>query len=277
MTRGITQETRAFHIRTMIHLTSSKAFRRWSSEIGHVVVILILTISLSILLGEFTFLKGTEAIYKGLLRFLRLALVLCLPVYLLSPMLGMLGAIVRKRNGAFLHIKENQELGIHSVKHWLLRPLQGIGLVFIFGTKILWVLQIATGSAASPALLIPKGQFEIGRFLVVTGIIILISVLLSVLWTVDDLGIRYFSRKNHEIKMIGKYVGTLMPVLFGFYGAFGLLSRFPTAQALLYLIQIAVILYPPFAVFSVFHAHFLRKRAEILLDRLRIKERNIWD
>lgn len=262
---------------TIKHFSTSKNFRQWSKEIGHAVAVLILTISFSILLGEFTFLKGTEAIYKGLFRFLRLTLVLCLPVYLLPPMLGMLGTIVRKRNNAFLHIKENQALGIYPVKHWLLRPLQGIGVGLIFGTKILWVLQIATGSAASPALLIPKGQFEIGRFLIVTGIIILISLLLSVLWTADDLGIRYFSRKNHEIKMMGKYVGTLMPVLFGFYGAFSLLSRFPTAQALLYLIQIAVILYPPFAVFSVFHAHFLRKRAEILLDRLRIKERNIWD
>jgi hypothetical protein len=277
MSKGITQETRAFRIKTMIHLNCSENFKRWSRDIGHALVILILTISLSILLGQFTFLKGTEAIYKGLFRFLRLTLVLCLPVYLLSPMLGILGNIVRKRNEALLHIKENQALGIYPVKHWLLRPLQGIGVGLIFGTKILWVLQIATGSAASPALLIPKGQFEIGRFLIVTGIMILISLLLSVLWTVDDLGIRYFNRKNHEIKMIGKYVGTLMPVLFGFYGAFSLLSQFQMTQALTYLLQIAVILYPPFAVFSVFHAHFLRKRAGTFLHRLVIKESNIWD
>ncbi len=265
MTRGITQGKRI------------KDFQRWSKEIGHAVALLILTISLSILLGEFTFLKGSEAVYKGLFRFLRLTLLLCLPLYLLQPMFGSLGSIIRKKNEAFLQIIENLALGIHPVKHWLLRPLQGIGLVFIFGTKILWVLEITTGEKISPGLLIPKGQFEAGRFVVVTGVIILISVLLSVLWTLDDLGIRYFSRKNHEIKMIGKYVGTLMPVLFGFYGAFGLLSRYPTAQALLYLIQIAVILYPPFTIFSVFHAHFLRKRARAFLHTLAIKERNIWD
>jgi hypothetical protein len=277
MTRVITEGTRAFRVRTMIHLTSSKDFRRWSKEIGHAVALLILTISLSILLGEFTFLKGSEAVYKGLFRFLRLTLVLCLPAYLLSPMLGMLGTIVRKRNEAFLQIMENQALGIQPVKHWLLRPLQGIGLVLILGARILWVLEMTTGEKISPALLIPKWQFEIGRFLVVTGVIILISLLLSVLWTLDDLGIRYFSRKNHEIKMIGKYVGTLMPVVFGFSGAFTLLSRYPTTQALVYLIQIAVILYPPFTVFSVFHAHFLRKRARAFLHTLAIKERNIWD
>jgi len=37
-----------------------------------------------------------------------------------------------ERNEAFLHIKENQSLGIYPVKHWLLRPLQGIGVGLIF-------------------------------------------------------------------------------------------------------------------------------------------------
>ena len=258
-------------------LASSKDFRRWSREIGHAVAILILAISLSVFLGEFTFLKGPEAIYKGLFRFFRLTLLLCLPVYLLSPVLWMLGSVLRNKNEAFVEIKEKQELGIHHVKHWLLRPFQGIGIGLLFRTKILWVLQIATGSAASPALLIPKGQFEVGRFLIISGITILISLLLSMLWTLDDMGIRYFNRRNHEIKMIGKYVGTFMPVLFGFYGAFNILSQFQVAQTLLYLIQIAVILYPPFTVFSVFHAHFLQKRNEIFLDRLLINERTLWD
>ena len=277
MIKGMMQERGIFGIRTMNRLTCSKDFTRWLKEIGHAVGVLVVSILLSIFLGEFAFLKGTEAIYRGIFRFLRLTLLLCLPVYLLLPAFGMLGSVLRKKNEAFLQIEDNQDLGIHPVKHWLLRPLQGIGLVLIFGAKILWVLQIATGEAILPDLVIPKGQFEVGRFMVVMGVTIMISSLLSMLWTFDDLGIRYFNRKNHEIRMIGKYVGTLMPALFGFYGAFSLMSQFPTAQAFLYLVQIVVILYPPFAVFTVFHAHFLQKRPEALLDRLLIKERNIWD
>jgi hypothetical protein len=254
-----------------------KDFRRWSKDTGLAVAILVLTILLSVFLGEFTFLKGTEAIYKVLLRFLRLTLVLCLPVYLLPPILGSLGSVIRKKGESFFQIRDGQDLRIHSIKHWLLRPLQGIGVILIFGVKILWVLEIAAGEPLSPALLLPKGQFEVSRFFVVTAFTVLISLLLSTLWTFDDLGIRYFNRKSHEIRMIGKYVGTLMPVLFGFYGAYTLLSQFPTMEALFYLIQILVILYPPFTVFSVFHAHFLQKRPESLLDRLLIKERNTWD
>ena len=85
----------------MISLTSSNKFRRWSKEIGHAVAILILTISLSIFLGDFTFHKGSEAIYKGLFRFFRITLLLCLPLYLLLPVFGRLGKVVQRKNSSF--------------------------------------------------------------------------------------------------------------------------------------------------------------------------------
>jgi len=254
--------------RTMVFLTSPNKFSRWSKEIGHAVAILILTISLSVFLGEFTFLKGSEAIYKGFLRFFRVTLFLCLPLYLLLPVFGRLGKVAQRKNSAFLQIKEKQDLEIHPLKHWFFRPFQGIGIGLLFGTKLLLVLQVVIGTTASASLLILKGQFQPGRFLVVTGITIVISLFLSTLWTLDDMGIRYFNRKNHEIRIIGKYAGTLMPILFGFYGVFSLFSQFQKTQALLYLSQVAVILYPPFTIFSVFHTHFVQKRTEVLLDRL---------
>jgi hypothetical protein len=174
-------------------------------------------------------------------------------------------------------MKEKQDLEIHPVKHWLLRPFQGIGTGLLFGTKLLSVLQVMTGATATASLLIPTGQFQFGRFLIISGITIFVSLLLSTLWTLDDMGIRYFNRKNQEIKMIGKYAGTLMPILFGFYGVFSLFSQFQKTQALLYLFQIIVILYPPFTVFSIFHAHFVQKRAENLLERLFIEKGGVPD
>jgi hypothetical protein len=165
-------------------------------------------------------------------------------------------------------MREKQDLKIHPVKHWLLRPLQGIGIGLLFGAKLLSVLQVVTGAAASASLLIPKGQFQLGRFMVVAGITFLISLLLSTIWTLDDMGIRYFNRKNHEIKMIGKYMGTFMPVLFGFYGIFSLFGEYSKTEALIYLFQIVVILYPPFTFFSIFHAHFVRRNIESLSKRL---------
>jgi hypothetical protein len=229
---------------------------------------LILTISLSIFLGKFTFLKGSEAIYKGLLRFFRITLPLCFPLYLLLPIFGTLGRVAQRKKEAFLQVKEKQDLEIHPVKHMLLRPLQGIGIGLLFGTKLLLVLQVVTGTTASASLLIPKGQFQFGRFMVVTGITVLISLLLSTLWAMDDLGIRYFNRKDYEIKMVGKYVGTLMPIVFGLYGVFSLFDQFSKMQALIYLFQMVVILYPPFTVFAIGHAHFVRGNIESLSKRL---------
>jgi len=253
---------------TMVSLTSPNKFRRWSKEMGHAVAILILTISLSIFLGDFAFLRGSEAIYKGLLRFFRITLLLCLPLYLLLPLFGRLRKVVQRKNSSFLQMKEKQDLEIHPLKHWLFRPFQGIGIGLLFGTKLLSVLQIVIGTTASASLFIPKGHFQFGRFLIVSGITIFISLLLSTLWTLDDMGIRYFNRKNHEIKMIGKYAGTLMPILFGFYGVFSLFSQFQKTEALIYLFQIVVILYPPFTIFSVFHTHFLRRNIESLLRKI---------
>ena len=60
------------------------------------------------------------------------------------------------------------------------------------------------------------------------------------------MGIRYFNERDHELKMIGKYVGTLMPVIFGLYGIFGLMANYPVAEALLNIVRAVIILYPPF-------------------------------
>jgi hypothetical protein len=176
-----------------------------------------------------------------------------------------------------IQIKLNQKLEIRPIKHWLFRPFQGIGIGLLFATKLLGVLQIVTGSTPTASIFLPQGQFQLGRLLVVTGITILVSLLLSTLWTMDDLGIRYFNRKDYEIKMVGKYVGTLMPTVFGLYGVLSLFDQFSKVQTLIYLFQMIVILYPSFTIFSVFHAHFVQKRAETLLDKLFIEKGNFTD
>jgi len=256
----------------MVHLMPSKSFHRWFKEMGHAILILILTIIISIFLGEFTFLRGWESLYRGLLRFFRMTLFLCLPLFLLPSIFGNLGSAIWRRKEIFIQIKRKQALEIRPIKHWLFRPFQGIGIGLLFATKLLGVLQIVTGSTATASILLPKGQFQPGRLLVVTGITILVSLVLSTLWTFDDLGIRYFNRKDYEIKMVGKYVGTLMPIVFGLYGVFSLFDQFSKMQALIYLFQMIIILYPSFTVFSIFHAHFIQRRAEDFSKRIFVEK-----
>ncbi len=112
--------------------------------------------------------------------------------------------------------------------------------------------------------------------LVISGVTVVISILLSILWTLDDVGIRYVNRKNQEIRMIGKYVGTLMPILFGFYGILSLMTDYPPMQVFIYLLKIVIILYPPFMVFSLFHAHFVENRAAYFPQKASLKKAGIW-
>lgn len=114
-------------------------FGRWSKATGHAVAILILTIAFSVFGGDFTFLKGSEALYKGLFRFFRITLLLCLPLYLLFPIFEGLGRIVQRGKGTFLEVAEKQNLEIRPTKHSLLRPIQGIGIGLLFGVKLLLV------------------------------------------------------------------------------------------------------------------------------------------
>jgi hypothetical protein len=268
MSREIINSSVDGSVRGMISLTGSKNLNHWSKEMGLPFLVLFVTIALSVFLGEFTFLKGWEAIYMGFLRFFRLTLVLCLPLLILLLIESKLGWVIRRRGGVLLQMEEKEDLEIHPMKHWLFRPFQGIGIGLLFASKLLGVLQIVTGSTAKVSLFVPQGQFQLGRFFIAAGITVFVSLLLSTLWTLDDMGIRYFNQRDHEIKMIGKYMGTFMPVLLGFYGILSLFGEYPKTEALIYLFQIIVILYPPFTIFSVLHAHFVRRNIESLSKRL---------
>ena len=257
----------------MVHLIRSKHFHRWTEEAGHAFLILMITMIIPVLSGEFAFMRGWEAIYRGFFRFFRIAFFLCLPLYMLLPIYSKLGFAFRKMKGALIQIEGKQELDFHPIKHWLFRPFQGIGIGLLFASKLLGVLQIVIGSTGRAALFLPQSHFQLGRLLIATGITVLLSLFLSALWTMDDLGIRYFNREDFEIKMVGKYVGTLMPIVFGLYGILGLFGEFSKLQTLVYLFQAVVILYPPFTVFSIVHLHFVQRKAKDLSRRLNVEKR----
>ncbi len=78
--------------------------------------------------------------------------------------------------------------------------------------------------------------------------------------------------------MVGKYVGTLMPTVFGLYGIFSLFDQFSKTQALIYLFQMVVILYPSFTVFAIVHGHFIQRNVEGLSKKLfREKGKRLYD
>jgi len=95
------------------------------------------------------------------------------------------------------------------------------------------------------------------------------SLLLSFLWSLDDPGIRQHNRKTGEIRIIGKYLSALLPILFGFYGMFSLFESHERLLAVRYIAQMVLALYPPFLVLAVVHRYYTEKREPLILKRLK--------
>jgi hypothetical protein len=74
--------------------------------------------------------------------------------------------------------------------------------------------------------------------------------------------------------MIGKYLGVILPILFGFYGMISVFRDHSLMSAIKYIMQMVVILYPPFLIFSVFHAFYLQRKEKVLLERLKVSSHN---
>jgi len=257
----------------MIRQISGRSVLHLAKEISPALFVLFFSILFSYFFDRFTLIKGWVIPLRAFIRFILFTLFLCLPLYVLLPIFRFIVARMRER---LLQTESRQELCIHTIKHWIFRPFQGIGIGLLFETKLLAALQIITGVTEQPFLFFPRGQFQPGRMLVISGITVVVSLLLSTLWTLDDMGIRYLNRKDQEIKMIGKYIGTLMPIIFGFYGIFNLIADYPARQAVIFLFRTVLILYPPFTVFTVFHFLFLRNREEHFSERISLKKGGIW-
>ncbi len=257
----------------MVLRITGKGVLHLAKEISPALAVLVFSILFSYFFESSTPVKGWGVLLRGLIRFIRFALPLCLPLFVLLPMYRLVVARMRER---LVQTENRREVCIRPVKHWIFRPLQGIGIGLLFEAKLLGALQILTGVTAQPVLFSSRGQIQLERWLVVTGITMVISLFLSTLWTLDDVGIRYANRKNQELKMVGKYAGTLMPILFGFYGIFSLMADYPEGQAFVFLFRIVMILYPPFTVFAVMHFRFLKNREENFSENNSLKKGGIW-
>lgn len=253
----------------MVDLLIRKSFRDNIKEVSPAVAILLATLFISTFVTEFTFTFGITAIWKTIFRFLRLSFVLTIPLIFLPHLCSFAQRIFNRKNTKLLLVQEERDLIIHPLKNWLIRPFQGIGLSMLLASKLLTFLQIYGRTTVTVETILPPGQFSIGRFLMASAIAVIVSILLSFLWTLDDLGVRYYNNKSQEIKMIGKYVGIILPIFFGFYGILSIFDEYERFLASIYIMQMIIVLYPPLVVFSVMHNRYLQKKEEALLIKLK--------
>jgi hypothetical protein len=233
-------------------------------------VVLLLTLFISAFFTKFTFVTGVESFWKILLRFFRLTIILTLPILFLPYVSMVMQNLLNRGNYRLIQIREERSHEFNRWQSWLVRPLQCIGLAMLIAAKFITVLQIYTGDTITAASILPSGQFNLARFLSITAIAMTTSLLLSFLWTLDDLGIRYSNRKSGEVRMIGKYIGILLPIIFGFYGMFSLFESHERLLAVQYIFQMIIVLYPPFVVMTVLNFLYIEKYEPILLEKLKI-------
>lgn len=221
-------------------------------------IVLFLSMAYSSLYGDFAPLsKSNATAWMTVFRFARFTLALCLPLIVVPSIYKRLE---RRLAGSLVRIEHPKERKIGFFRDWLFRPAQGIGIGLVFGTRLITVLQLISGQEDASSVLLSGGYFQFQRLITITLITMAVSLLLSILWAFDDFGIRYFNKRDQEMKMIGKYAGTLFPFIFGLYGIFNLLASYSAAKAFLLVIEIVIVVYPPLAVFAVIHAYSMRKR-----------------
>ena len=231
--------------------------------------VLFLTVLISGFFSGFTFAVGMESLWKILLRFLRFSFILLIPIPLLPHVCGLMQGLLNRRDRRLIQIREGRHSDRIPWQIWLIRPFQGIGLAMLIATKLIALVQISTNAAINSSVVLPPTQFHWGRFLSATAVAVMTSLLLSFLWSLDDLGIRRHNRKTGEIRIIGKYLSALLPILFGFYGMFSLFESHERLLAVRYIAQMVLALYPPFLVLAVIHKFYTEKRKLLILKRLK--------
>jgi hypothetical protein len=253
----------------MLEFLKRKSVKENIEEMGPALAILLATLIVSTFITEFTFTFGMKALWKTIFRFLRLSALLIFPLILLPHICSLLEGFFNQGSRQLIQVERERDLSIRPLKNWVLRPLQGIGLSMLIATKLLGFLEIYTGSRVTLETLLPSGHFNLERLLSATAIAVIVSLSLSFLWALDDLGVRYYNKKTKEVRMIGKYIGLLLPIFFGFYGIINLFEDHSRLLAAQYIAQMVVVLYPPFVVFNVLHARYLARQEEILIGRLK--------
>ncbi|MCZ7358108.1 MAG: hypothetical protein O8C66_09330 [Candidatus Methanoperedens sp.] len=236
-------------------LAESSAFRV-AILVSPALFILILTVMISLVTGHPQGLFLSRSIRAMLVRFVLVTIIFIAPVLILPRLLALV--VNRAKNegrfGQFVKAASDPYPKLSKLDAWVIRPLQGIGLSMIFAERLVNLLEFL------PVRLV---LFFMGSALV--------SLFLSVVWGLDDLGIRIYSRRTGEVYMAGRSIGTVLPLIGGAIGISSLFHLGSPLDALTELFEIVMVLYPSYLFFVIFHQEFIRKRMASLSERLLLK------
>jgi hypothetical protein len=228
------------------------------------IFVLVLTFIVSLVSGHPAGLFLTNSARGIAVRFAVATLVLVLPIWLLPGFLALTKKITRNHSWLGRLVKVTATIDRNPSKSvaWILRPVQGMSLSLIFAERFLSFLESSIG-ASYAAILLRLSLFVIGGALT--------SVFLSIVWTLDDLGVRIYNVKTGEVRMAGTSVGIILPVITGAIGVSGLFHASIPVDAMMDLLEIVMILYPPYVLFTLLHHEFVVRKNSVLTRKLGAK------
>ena len=163
--------------------------------------------------------------------------------------------------GQLVRIEINKPIELKMTNTHLLRPLQGIALSMIFTDRLQQIVEL-TGETTYPRLLVRLILPIVGN--------VMVSLLLSTAWAMDDLGVRFYFKKTGEVRTAGSNVGLILPVITGVISVASLFWNRTIIEALVGVIGIVMASYPPYIFFVVIHNEFVRRNISTLLNRLSV-------
>lgn len=217
---------------------------------------------------EFAGQAGPGALLEVLGRCLRLGAALALPLLMLPWLCALAGRLINRPPRRLVRMQEPPDLGLTRLKTWLLRPVQGIGLAMLLLSRLLVAVQLYRGDLLHAADIPARGHADPWMHLGGWLVLACASLVLGFLWTLDDLGLRLHNQKTGEVRLLGRYLGLLLPLVVGFYGFYSLFDQHDHLLALKLLGLLSVVLYPPLVLLVWLHGRYLARRQEALTLRL---------
>ena len=196
-------------------------------------------------------------------RFAIVTLILMAPIVALPRLVTWAGSF-GKDDGIFGRFVKSDVIPHHEFSWYvdlLLRPMQGVGFAMVFAERFLYILEFSTGTSYAVTVI----RSTIFAFMMANP---LISFFLAFLWTFDDLGVKVYDRRTGEIRLLGGSIGIILPLITGAIGILLLFRRAYVLDAVVDLIGVLMVLYPPYLLFVLAHHEFILERGATILKTL---------
>jgi hypothetical protein len=225
--------------------------------------VLIITVGISLLLGQPADLFHASSAMSLVVMSLLITCILVVTMPIAPRIVASLSRFFKGKTpiGQLVKTSPPRESELRRAISWFLRPIQGIGLCLIAGEDLIVLLQYGTGLTYSEQLA-RVSLFVLGN--------LVLSFMLTVVWTLDDLGLKLYG-STWDVNSAANRIRTILPMIAGAIGITNLFHNNTPIGAIYSIAGLIFALYPPYLIFAVIHNEYTRPRIRRLHDSLTLE------